>query len=72
MIAVAATVLLAGCSESPTLTLAEKTRYVAELIAERAECDHFYKELQVPAKDFKSLDAIYQAAKAAYCLKPDV
>jgi hypothetical protein len=62
----------AGCTEPPSLTIAEKTRFVAELIAERVECDGYRQKLSVPAKNAKMLDDVYEAAKAAYCLKPDV
>jgi len=50
----------------------KKTRFVAELIAERVECDGYRQKLSVPAKNAKMLDDVYEAAKAAYCLKPDV
>jgi hypothetical protein len=64
--------LIASCTERPSLTVEEKTRFVSELIAERAECNTFRQKLSVPAKDAKALNDLYDAAKAAFCLKPDV
>lgn len=63
---------LAACSEKPTLTLAEKTAFVAELVDARIECAEFAHKFATPAPDEQSLNALYQAAKAAHCLKPDV
>jgi len=66
------TFLLAACAEKSTLTLEEKTRFVAELIAERSECATFRQTLAVPAASAKALNDIYEAAKNGFCLKPDV
>ena len=64
--------LLAACTEKSSLTIAEKTRFVSELIAERSECNAYWQKLSVPAKDNKALNDLYEEAKAAHCLKPDV
>jgi hypothetical protein len=63
---------LTACSDKPRLTMEDKTRFVAELIAERSECNSHWVKLSVPAKDEKELSQLYEAAKAAHCLKPDV
>ena len=65
-------VLLAACSEKSSLTIEEQTRFVSELIDERVECNSYFQRLSVPAKDKQALNDLYQAAKAAHCLKPDV
>lgn len=65
-------VTLTACAEKSSLTIEDKTRFVAELIAERAECNDHWLKLSVPAKDNKALNDLYEAAKAAHCLKPDV
>ncbi|WP_147435842.1 hypothetical protein [Sulfurisoma sediminicola] len=64
--------LLNACTDKPHLTMEEKTRFVAELIAERSECNGHWVKLSVPAKDERDLSQSYEAAKAAHCLKPDV
>jgi hypothetical protein len=64
--------LLVACSEKSSLTIEEKTRFVAELIAERPECNGFWLRLSTPAQDSQALQTVYEAAKAAHCLKPDV
>jgi hypothetical protein len=64
--------LLTACTEQSSLAIEEKTRFVSELIAERAECNDYWLKLSVPAKDNQALNALYEAAKAAHCLKPDV
>jgi hypothetical protein len=69
---VAALACVAACTERPSLTIAERTGFVSELIAERVECNVFREQLTVPAKDVQALNAVYEAAKTAYCLKPDV
>jgi hypothetical protein len=65
-------VLLAACAEKSSLTIAEKTRFVSELIAERSECNGYFQKLSVPAKNNEALNELYKAAQAAHCLKPDV
>ena len=72
VMAIFSMVLLMACTEKPTLTLEEKTRFVAELIAERGECVTFRQTLAVPAASAQALNDIYEAAKKAFCLKPDV
>lgn len=69
---VCALVLLAACSEKPTLTIDEKTRFVAELIAARSQCSVHAQRLAVPARDEAALREMYEAAKAAHCLKSNV
>lgn len=64
--------LLTACAERSALTIEEKTRFVSELIAERVECNDYWLKLSTPAKDDNTLNALYESAKAAHCLKPDV
>lgn len=64
--------LLGACSEKPRLTMAEKTRFAMELIDGRAECGGHRQQLALPAKDDQALGALYESAKQAHCLKPDV
>lgn len=64
--------LLTACTERSSLTIAEKTRFYAELIDERSECLSFRRNFSTPARDEKVLKEFYEAAKAAHCLKPDV
>lgn len=64
--------LLAACSDTSSLAIDDKTRFVAELISERAECKSHALKLAVSASDTKSLNLLYEAAKAANCLKPNV
>jgi hypothetical protein len=72
LLAIGSAVLLAACSESSDLSLEDKTRFVEELIDRRIECQDYRQNLSVTAKDDKALSALYEAAKAAHCLKPDV
>ncbi len=64
--------MLAACAPEQTLTMQERTRLVAELIAGRSECYGHLQKLSIAAKDQRALRELYEAAKAAHCLKPDV
>lgn len=71
-ICVAALAALSACSEKPSLGIAEKARFTAELIDGRRECRQYSERLTVPVVDNSVIDQTYRAAKAAHCLKPDV
>lgn len=64
--------LLAACSDHVAPSVDEKTRLTAELIDARPACLTFTQQLSGPAADAASLRGVYEAAKAAHCLKPDV
>ena len=64
--------LLAACSEKATLSLEEKAKYTAELIEKTSECAVFAKRLSPPPGDSEAIRKVYEEAKAAYCIKPDV
>ncbi len=64
--------LLSACSERPALKAAERARFVAELIDERAACSSLRQEILAQPHDDKALNALYEAAKKSYCLKPSV
>jgi hypothetical protein len=64
--------LLVACSERPALTAPERARFVAELIDERAACSSLRQKILEPGQDDKALNALYEAAKASFCLKPSV
>jgi predicted small lipoprotein YifL len=63
---------LAGCSAKPPLTLQDKAMVTSELIDPRPDCAVYSKQLAVPGVDEKSILQTYQAARAAFCLKPHV
>ncbi|HZV55160.1 MAG TPA: hypothetical protein VFF82_09490 [Rhodocyclaceae bacterium] len=63
---------LTACSEDHSLSVADKAKFTAELIAERPECAQYWKQLSAPVADENLIKQTYLAAKAAYCLKPDV
>lgn len=65
-------VALAGCSAKPPLTLQDKAMVTAELIDARPDCAVYSRQLAAPGADEKHILDTYQAAKAAYCLKPHV
>lgn len=63
---------LAACSAETPLSLADKVKATAELIAARPDCTEYSKKLASSTIDSKQVDQTYQAAKAAHCIKPDV
>jgi hypothetical protein len=63
---------LAACSQEAPLSLDERAKFTAELIAERPECAIYRQKLSGPVANRKEVDQTYEAAKTAYCLKPDV
>lgn len=65
-------VALAGCSAKHPLTLQEKAMVTSELIDPRPDCAVYSTQLAVPGVDEKSILQTYQAARAAFCLKPHV
>jgi hypothetical protein len=65
-------ILLAACSDRPALTAVERARFVAELIDERAACSSLRQKILEQAQDDKALNALYEAAKTSFCLKPSV
>jgi hypothetical protein len=50
----------------------ERARFVAELIDERAACSSLRQKILEQAQDDKALNALYEAAKTSFCLKPSV
>lgn len=70
--AAGALALLSACSNTAAVNIGDKTRFVAELIDPRAECQSYHSRLLVPARDLAALDGVYKEAKLAHCLKPDV
>lgn len=63
---------LAACSEKPSLSPQAKAKFRAELVDERSECAHFKQKFAAPETDGKAIEQIYEAAKAAHCLRPEV
>ena len=64
--------VLAACTQKPALSPGDRAKYTAELIDKRAECAVYSKRLSSPNNDEKTIQKVYEDAKAAYCIKPDV
>lgn len=62
---------LTACSAESPLSLADKVKATVELIAERPECAEYARKIS-GAPDNRQVDQIYQSAKTAHCIKPDV
>lgn len=65
-------VALAACSQEQPLSIGDRAKFTAELIAERPECAIYRQTLAGPVTNRKEVDQAYEAAKTAHCLKPDV
>lgn len=63
---------LAACSEELPLSVENKAKFTAELIADRSECATYRQRLAAPTADRELIAQTYQAAKRAHCLKPDI
>ncbi len=63
---------LAACSEELPLSVENKAKFTAELIADRSECAGYRQRLAAPTADRELIAQTYQAAKRAHCLKPDI
>ena len=64
--------LLAACTQKPALSPDDRAKYTAELIDKRAECAVYSQRLSPPPSDDKAILKVYEDAKAAYCIKPDI
>ena len=64
--------VLAACSGAPDLTLQEKARFTAELVESRSQCQSYIDKLIVPVVDEKFIAQVYEEARIAHCVKPDV
>lgn len=62
---------LEACSAEAPLSLTDKVKATSELIAERPECAEYASKIG-GASDNRQVDQIYQLAKTAHCIKPDV
>lgn len=63
---------IAACSDKTPLPLEEKARYTVELIDGRSDCKIYSEKLSSTTTKDQAVNDVYQAAKAAHCLKPSV
>jgi len=64
--------MFSGCAEKVApLTVEERSRFIAELLEDAPDCHAFRKRLAAAIKG-SELDATYEEAKKASCLKRDV
>lgn len=63
--------LLTACDFQPPLTLADKARFVSELIESAKDCANFSQRLQTP-DNIQVIDAIYREAQQQGCIKRDI
>ena len=68
----AVSTVLAACSGAPDLTLQEKAKFTAELVEARPRCQSYIDKLIVPVVDEKLIAQVYEEARVAHCVKPDV
>ena len=50
----------------------EKAKFTAELVEARPQCQSYIDKLIVPVVDEKFIAQVYEQARVAHCVKPDV
>jgi len=70
--ALLAVLILAGCDHVEPLTLAQRARFISELLEDGADCNAFRQRLAVPSLEQSEIDAVYREAKKVACIKRDV
>ena len=65
--------LLAACGEGvPPLNAEQKARYVIETLEASQTCEAFRQRLGGPGPTMAAVDAIYDEARRAGCVKRDI
>ncbi len=63
---------LAACTDPSSLPTADRAKFTKEIIDQRPECQTFVQQLAAASSAPDAVQGIYQAAKAAHCLRPNV